>query len=130
MSTFDDNGPAHSDEPRSPEQVLDMSKADYVGTTMEDAKVALAVLEENVRPILVKLEEAADMGREGGSNSAWIKGQEAHLLLEWIVTILNHSQLLTVKLTAAEQVMGQMDAEVKRLNDGKGLWTPGGSVKG
>ena len=121
MSTFDDNGPNHSDEPRSPEQVLDMTPASYVGLHMEDAEEALAMLEENVKPILTKLDECR-MAEEG---AAWIKSQECNILLEWIVTTLNHSQLLMLKLGAAEQVMGQMDAEIKRLNDGKGLWTPG-----
>ena len=106
-------------------QALVEGKAAYVGTSMADAKEALEILEENVAPILAKLEEAADTGKEGGSNSAWIKGQEAKLLLEWIITILNHSQMLVMQLTGAEQVLGQMDAEIKRLNDGVGLWTPG-----
>ena len=115
---------ANSGPPASPEQVLDMTPASYVGLHMEDAEEALAVLEEHVKPILTKLDEC----RMAEAGAAWIKSQECNILLEWIVTMLNHSQLLTVKLTASEQVMGQMDAKIKRLNDGKGLCTPGGDA--
>ncbi len=110
-----------SDDPRAPHEFLLKGKAAYVGTPMEDAKEALELLHENVQPILIKLEETA----EKGAGATWIKSQEAHLLLEWIITILNHSQILQLKTEAAEVVMGQMNAEIKRLNDGKGLWTPG-----
>ena len=123
-----------SDEPRGPEEMLNMGKAAYVGTPMEEAQAALELLQEKVEPILVKLEEAAtnqdsEAARQG-ANSVWLKGQEARLLLEWVVTVLNHSTMLQVQLQGAEQVLGQMDAEIKRLNDGKGLWSPGGGAPG
>ena len=111
-----------------------MGKAAYVGTPMEEAQAALELLQEKVEPILAKLEEASENNvseaARQGVNSVWIKGQEARILLEWIVTVLNHSTMLQVQLQGAEQVLGQMDAEIKRLNDGKGLWTPGGDAPG
>ncbi len=113
-----------SNDPPSPEEFLASGQEGYVGTPMEDAEAALELLQEKVQPILVKLEEAADPEHKG-SGAAWIKNQEARLLLEWIITILNHSQILQIQIEAATTVMGQMDAEIKRLNDGKGLWTPG-----
>ena len=109
-------------QPRSPQEFLASGKEGYVGTPMEDAEAALKMLQEKVAPILAKLEGAADF--DDGSHNAWLKGQEAQLLLEWIITILNHSQILQIQIEAATGVMGQMDAEIKRLNDGKGLWTP------
>ena len=104
-----------------------MGKAAYIGTPMEEAQAALERLQEKVEPILAALEEVA-MG--GETNSVWLMRQEARILLEWIVTVLNHSTMLQVQLQGAEQVLGQMDAEIKRLNDGKGLWTPGGDAPG
>ena len=119
-----------SDDPRGPEEMLDMGKAAYIGTPMEEAQAALELLQEKVEPILVKLEEGATSHPHNGSSGVWLKSQEARILLEWVVTVLNHSTMLQVQLQMAEQVLGQLDAEVKRLNDGKGLWTPGGGAPG
>ena len=108
-------------DPRSPKEFLASGKEGYVGTPMEDARAALELLQEKVAPILARLEVAAD---PQGANSIWIKEVEARLLLEWIITLLNHSQILQIQVEAAETILGQMDAEIKRLNEGKGLWTP------
>ncbi len=119
-----------SDKPPSPKEFLNQGKAAYVGTPMEEAQAALELLQEKVEPILVKLEEVSAETGTAGVNSVWIKSQEARILMEWIVTVLNHSTMLQVQVQGAEHVMGQMDAEIKRLNDGKGLWTPGGDAPG
>ena len=121
-----------SDKPPSPKEFLNQGKAAYVGTPMEEAQAALELLQEKVEPILVKLEEGATSHpiMERGISTVRLKSQEARILLEWIVTVLNHSTMLQVQLQGAEQVLGQMDAEIKRLNDGKGLWSPGGDAPG
>ena len=111
-------------QPASPQEFLASGQEGYVGTPMEDAQAALELLQEKVAPILAKLETVAEQ-KDG---AAWLKSQECQLFLEWIITILNHSQILQIQIQAAEEVMGQMDAEIKRLNDGKGLWTPGGDA--
>ncbi len=119
-----------SDKPPSPKEFLNQGKAAYVGTPMEEAQAALELLQEKVEPILVKLEEVSAETGTVEVNSVWIKSQDARILLEWVVTVLNHSTMLKLQLQGAEQVLGQMDAEIKRLNDGKGLWSPGGDAPG
>ena len=119
-----------SDKPPSPKEFLNQGKAAYVGTPMEEAQAALELLQEKVEPILVKLEEVSAETGSVEVNSVWIKSQDARILLEWVVTVLNHSTMLKLQLQGAEQVLGQMDAEIKRLNDGKGLWSPGGDAPG
>ncbi len=132
MDAPDPLPPINTGQPRSPEEFLAQADKGYVGTPMEDAQAALEQLQVQVEPILAKLEEAAALGTKDKysdrTNSVWIKSQEARQLLEWIITILNHSQILQVQIEAATNVIGQLDAEIKRINDGVGLWTPGGDA--
>jgi hypothetical protein len=93
-----------------------------IGTPMEDAEKALAILVQKVKPILDKITHLADS--DNPKAYAKIKQQEARLLTEWIITILNHSQMLEVQVGAAELAVGALDAELKQERQGKGLWTP------
>jgi hypothetical protein len=84
---------------------------------------ALTALVDKVRPILDRIGAVVDSDNTNASLK--ITKMQARILTEWIVTIVNHNQLLEQQVHAAEQVVGQLDAKVKELNQGKGLWTPG-----
>lgn len=98
------------------------AEASRIGVSQESTEEALQAMMDAVNPVLAKLERAVN--GENQSHSTWIKEKEARALLSWISTFLDQNSLLVLQIQEMEKVLGQLDAEVKRLNKGKGLWTP------
>jgi len=86
----------------------------------QEADEALQAQVLALAPIADKLAKAATKGHR----AAFITSAESVVLLTWVQNILDQNMLYATQLQAAEQLLGQMDAEIKRLNHGKGLWTP------
>ena len=96
--------------------------------TSQDVKDDDETVEANLKEIMVLVEPILDGIFEAavGNQDYWLKKKSAAILSDWIVSVLNVSQLLERQVQALGATLQAQEKELEQLRPVKSkMWTPG-----
>ena len=74
-----------------------------------------------VEPILNEMFKAA-----ANNEDYWLKGKSIRVITDWIISILNISQVMEQQIRAQGEVLAAQEAELESLREKKSkMWVPG-----